>query len=130
VLGWRLRKVTRRRRGDPLARGWPCAGESGRLSRAVSEAEPYLLHQQQQLPFSAFRTDLHYFEHFDFLRLPAFLNAIAQPLGAVNLAAGIDAHESFPAANRLLQRLLDAGLSQWDPDPRGATPMATQGEEE
>jgi len=79
---------------------------------------------------SAFRTDLHYFERFDFLLLPAFLNAIAQPLGAVNLAAGIDAHESFPAANRLLQRLLDAGLSQWDPDPRGATPMATQGEEE
>ena len=33
--------------------------------------------------------------------------------GAVNLAApGTDAYESFPAANRLLQRLLDAGLSR------------------
>src|SRR6476646_7582366 len=41
--------------------------------------------------------------------------------GAVNLAApGTDADESFPAANRLLQRLLDAGLSQWEPDPEAA----------
>jgi hypothetical protein len=62
--------------------------------------------------------------------LPAFFNAIAQPLGAVNLAApGTDADESFPAANRLLQRLLDAGLSQWEPDPEAAlAPPATQGE--
>ena len=39
--------------------------------------------------------------------------------GAVNLAApGTD--ESFPTAKRLLQRLLDAGLSQWEPDPEAA----------
>jgi hypothetical protein len=52
--------------------------------------------------------------------------------GAVNLAApGTDADESFPAANRLLQRLLDAGLSQWEPDPEAAlAPSATQREEE
>jgi hypothetical protein len=41
--------------------------------------------------------------------------------GAVNLSApGTAADESFPAANRLLQRLLDAGLSQWEPDPEAA----------
>ena len=52
--------------------------------------------------------------------------------GAVNLAApGTAADESFPAANRLLQRLLDAALSQWEPDPEAAlAPSATQREEE
>ena len=50
--------------------------------------------------------------------------------GAVNLAAaGTDADESFPSANRLLQRLLDAGLSQWEPDPEAAL-APTQREEE
>jgi len=50
--------------------------------------------------------------------------------GAVNLAApGTDADQSFSSANRLLQRLLDAGLSQWEPDPEAAlAPPATQGE--
>jgi hypothetical protein len=52
--------------------------------------------------------------------------------GAVNLAApGTDADESFPTANRLLRRLLDAGLSQWEPDPEAAlAPGATQREPE
>ena len=51
--------------------------------------------------------------------------------GAVNLAApGTDVDESFPAANRLLQRLLDAGLSQWEPDPEAALAPAAEGEEE
>jgi len=46
-------------------------------------------------------------------------------------APGTDADESFPAANRLLQRLLDAGLSQWEPDPEAAlAPAATSREEE
>ena len=47
--------------------------------------------------------------------------------GAVNLSApGTAADESFPAANRLLQRLLDAGLSRWEPDPEAAlAPSAT-----
>ena len=41
--------------------------------------------------------------------------------GAINLAApGTDADESFLAANRLLQRLLNSGLSQWEPDPEAA----------
>ena len=49
---------------------------------------------------------------------------------SVNLAA-LGTDESFPTANRLLQRLLDAGLSQWEPDPEAAlTPSATEGEEE
>ena len=51
-------------------------------------------------------------------------------LKSVNLAA-LGTDESFPTANRLLQRLLDAGLSQWEPDPEAAlTPSATEGEEE
>ena len=57
---------------------------------------------------------------------------IAPCHGAVNLAVpGTDADESFLAANRLLQRLLDAGLSQWEPDPEAAlAPAATQREDE
>jgi uncharacterized protein YPO0396 len=52
--------------------------------------------------------------------------------GVVNLAApGTGADESFPAANRLLQRRLDTGLSQWEPDPeRALAPAATSIEEE
>src|SRR6478672_6805926 len=47
--------------------------------------------------------------------------------GAVNLAEpGTGADESFPAANRLLQRMMDSGLSQWEPDPeRALAPVAT-----
>ena len=54
------------------------------------------------------------------------------PCHGANLATpGTDADESFPAANRLLQRLLDSGLSQWEPDPEAAlAPSATRREEE
>ena len=77
MLGWRLRKVIA---VGAWSLGQGLASVPGRAvdSRGqVSEAEPYLLHQQQQLPVSAFRADLHYFERFDFLLLPAFFNAIA-----------------------------------------------------
>jgi hypothetical protein len=41
--------------------------------------------------------------------------------GAVNTSAPGSAGDlSFPAANRLLQRVLNAGLSQWEPDPESA----------
>ena len=52
--------------------------------------------------------------------------------GAVNLAApGTGADESFQAANRLLQRMMDAGLSQWEPDPeRALAPAASSNDEE
>lgn len=41
--------------------------------------------------------------------------------GAVNVSApGSTGDLSFPTANRLLQRMLDTGLSQWEPDPESA----------
>jgi hypothetical protein len=41
--------------------------------------------------------------------------------GAVNISIPGSASDlRFPAANQLLQRMLDAGLSQWEPDPEAA----------